>query len=390
MIFRVPELSDAEMAVIREVDALKDRLRVLLHEPRRWDGSLRRLAMARAILGSNSIEGFTAPLDDVVAVDLGEQPLDPDQETTLALKGYRDAMTYVIQLATEPSFEYSAQLLKSLHFMMTGHDLRNRPGLWRTGTIYVRNDATGEIVYEGPDVDAVPSLVDELIARLNDEDGLPPMVRAAMAHLDLVMIHPFRDGNGRMARSLQTLVLARQGTLLPVFSSIEEYLGRNTQAYYDILATVGGGRWQPQRDALPWVRFILTAHLRQARTLVRRFRETERLWQQLEVIVREKGLPERVLFALHDAAHDFRVRRATYRASASDQEELTEQAATRDLRQLVEAGLLVAQGERRGRFYTASDTVRAIRRSIIDARDPQDESDPFVRSPAQDRLLPAT
>lgn len=390
MLFRTPDLGDAEMAVVREVDALKDRLRMLLHEPRRWDGSLRRLAMARAILGSNSIEGFTAPLDDVVAVDLGEEPLDPDQETTLALKGYRDAMTYVIQLATEPSFEYSAQLLKSLHFMMAGYDLRNRPGLWRTGTIYVRNDATGEIVYEGPDVDVVPSLVDELIARLNEEDALPPMVRAAMAHLDLVMIHPFRDGNGRMARSLQTLVLARQGTLLPVFSSIEEYLGRNTQAYYDILAIVGGGRWQPQRDALPWVRFTLTAHLRQARTLVRRFRETEQLWQELDAIVKQKGLPDRVLFALHDAAYDFRVRRATYRASASDQEEITEQAATRDLRQLVEAGLLVAQGERRGRFYTASDTVRSIRRSIIGSRDPQDESDPFVRSPAQDRLLPAT
>ena len=70
------------------------------------------------------------------------------------------------------------------------------------------------------------------------------MVRAAMAHLNLVMIHPFRDGNGRMARCLQTYVLACEQIVSPVFSSIEEYLGRNTPAYYNILDEVGGGSWR--------------------------------------------------------------------------------------------------------------------------------------------------
>ena len=61
----------------------------------------------------------------------------------------------------------------------------------------------------------------------------------------------------------------------PLFMSIEEYLGRNTQKYYDVLAEVGRGSWQPGNDARPWIRFILTAHLRQARTMLRRVRETE-------------------------------------------------------------------------------------------------------------------
>ena len=52
-----------------------------------------------------------------------------------------------------------------------------------------------------------------------------------MAHLNLAMIHPFSDGNGRLARCLQTLLLAREQIVSPVFSSIEEYLGQNTQAY---------------------------------------------------------------------------------------------------------------------------------------------------------------
>ena len=102
-----------------------------LHEPRRWSGSLRRLSFARNIQGSNSIEGYDAKLDDVAAVAMGEEPLDSTVETRLALEGYRNAMTYVLQRADDNDFECSAGLMKSLHFMMTGYSLANRPGRWR-------------------------------------------------------------------------------------------------------------------------------------------------------------------------------------------------------------------------------------------------------------------
>lgn len=52
---------------------------------------------------------------------------------------------------------------------------------------------------------------------------------------------------------------------------------RNTQAYYDALAKVGRGSWQPANDARPSVRFTITAHLRQARTMLTRVREADRL-----------------------------------------------------------------------------------------------------------------
>ena len=154
--------------------------------------------------------------------------------------------------------------------MMLQHSLKKMPGRWRPGDIYVVNEATDERVYEGPDALLVPSLIDELIAYLNSPSDCPVMVKAAMAHLNFTMIHPFKDGNGRMARALQTLVLSRDGTVSPVFSSIEEWLGRNTQAYYDILAQIGQGAWHPERDAHPWIQFCLTAHFQQAHTLVKR------------------------------------------------------------------------------------------------------------------------
>lgn len=70
-----------------------------------------------------------------------------------------------------------------------------------------------------PDHDAVPDLVQELVEALESDGTTPAIVRGAMAHLNLVMIHPFRDGNGRMSRCLQTLVLARERILAQELSS---------------------------------------------------------------------------------------------------------------------------------------------------------------------------
>ena len=65
-----------------------------------------------------------------------------------------------------------------------------------------------------------------------------------------------------------------------------------------MLADVGGGSWHPERDARPWVRFTLTAHLRQARTMLRRVNESEQLWVALDKLTQERRLPERAINAL--------------------------------------------------------------------------------------------
>lgn len=376
MLFAAPELDERERAVLAQIEDLKNKLRFQLNEPRRWSGSLRRLSFARNIRGSNSIEGFDAALDDAAAVAVREEPLDASAETRLALEGYRNAMTYVLQIAQEPQVEVSEALIKSLHFMMTLYDLKNSPGRWRPGAIFVRDEVSGDIVHEGADIDDVPSLMAQLVADLNTRED-PPIVRAAMAHLNLVMIHPFRDGNGRMSRCLQSLILAAEGVLSPVFMSVEEYLGRNTQDYYDILASVGGGTWQPSRDARPWIRFMLTAHLRQAQTLQRRVRESERLWSELERVRERLNMPERMIYPMFDAAYGLRIRNATYRAALSEEEEITEQTASRDLKALVDADLLVAKGERRGRYYVSGRELTALRTQIFDKRGPRVDSDPF-------------
>ncbi len=373
MLFETPALRPDETAVLTEIEDLRQSLSYALREPRRWTGALRRASFARAILGSNSIEGYVVGMDDALAVTNGDEPMDADAETAAALRGYREAMTYVLQLSDDPFFAYGVGLLRSLHYMMLSYNLDKSPGRWRGGPIFVENEETHQIVYEGPPAERVPTLMAELVDWLKAEEG-PGLVKGAMAHLNLAMIHPFRDGNGRMARGLQTLVLTREGILSPEFCSIEEFLGKNTPAYYAILGEVGGGSWHPERDARQWVRFALSAHFKQAMILMRRVREIERLWTALDEERERKGLPERTIVALYDAASGWRVTNATYRTGV----EIEDWTASQDLRRLVEAGLLVARGERRGRHYVRSQALFEIFRRTREPR--ADLEDPFTKT----------
>jgi Fic family protein len=370
MIFQVPAISEAELSVHGQIDQLREKL-VYAVSSRRWYGLLSRVSRAKAIQGSNSIEGYNVTVEDALAAVDGEEPLDAKGETWAAVLGYRNAMTYVLQLSDDKHFRYSGDLIKGLHYTMTSYDLVKHPGRWRPGPIFVQNELTGQRVYEGPDVETVPGLLDELVASLNESTTTPVMVRAAMAHLNLVMIHPFSDGNGRMARCLQSLVLARQGILAPEFSSIEEYLGRNQQGYYDVLAAVGAGSWHPERDASQWVRFCLTAHYRQAVTVLRRSREFQRMFDAVDELIEKLKLPPRTFGALADTAQGFRVVNSRYRSIA----EVSQNLASRDLANLCEVGLLEAHGERRGRFYTAGAPLREIRARTREQRFPI--PDPF-------------
>jgi Fic family protein len=183
------------------------------------------------------------------------------------------------------------------------------------------------------------------------------MVQAAMVHLNIAMLHPFSDGNGRTARCLQTAVLANEGINAPTFSSIEEYIGRNQQEYYDVLAEVGGGKWSPKNDSRPWIKFCLTAHYRQARTHLKRIEEVQKVYGIYADMVRDNGLNERCALGLLEASMGMRVRRASYTVST----DVSENTASRDLKAMSDAGLLISKGEKRGRYYEASLEVKKIR-----------------------------
>jgi len=373
-LFATPDPDLEDQRVIGEIHETRASLADYLRAPKRWNGLLRRTSTARAIQGSNTIEGYTVSDEDAVAAVDDEPPLSADEETWLEIIAYRRVLTYVLNVATEPGFVIDEAVLRSMHFMLLDHDLSKTPGRYRTKEIFVRDDKRGVNVYAGPDGEHVPELMRALSRSLSTPTPDDPLVRGAMAHLNLVMIHPFRDGNGRMARALQTMVLAQDQVVEPTFSSIEEWLGNNTQDYYDILAATGHGAWNPGNDATLWVKFNLRAHHMQAQTMRRRFNEAEIQWRKIDELVAAQRLNDRIGAALFDALIGLRVTRPSYVKLT----ELDERTATRDLVNAANTGLLEARGERRGRHYVAGEPLRQIQAELRAARKPLDDPYPTL------------
>ncbi|MEV6104139.1 Fic family protein [Streptomyces sp. NPDC051940] len=260
MLFETPHLSAADERVLGAIDAMRSDLRHQVRNvPLKRQQGLRQALTADAIAASNSIEGYRLDSRDVEDLLDGEQDVDASDENKAETLAYQQMMTYIQSLHDAPDFSYSKGQLNALHWMLQGHHGSRKAGQWRRGAMYVTDPANPRIAaYTAPDGELAPGLMAEFIDWLNEGDlDRPALIRAAMAHLSLVCIHPWPDGNGRMSRSVQTLLISREGILAPEFSSIEEWLGRpgNTWEFYKVLALTGGPVWSPDRDAAPWIRF---------------------------------------------------------------------------------------------------------------------------------------
>lgn len=95
LIYDIPRLGPPELGAVEKIRGLRDELRYYVAEPRRWTGSVRRILGARAIQGSNSIEGYDVTVEDAVAAIEGEEPTEAGLESWQAVTGYRRAMKYV-------------------------------------------------------------------------------------------------------------------------------------------------------------------------------------------------------------------------------------------------------------------------------------------------------
>lgn len=366
MLVRTPDLDADDHRVLGDIEAMREQLRLHVRATPRWTGQLRRNLAAAAIQGSNTIERITVSMSEARAAVEGQtMSSEVDTKTQAAILGYRDAMTYVQQTPSMPFFRYDEMLLSALHFMIQKYEMSKWPGRYRTGGIFVTSSDPLRPAYTGPDPELVPELMRELVEWLNQGDlDQPALVRASMAHVNLVSIHPWRDGNGRMSRCLHTLVLARDGVLAPEFSSIEEWLGHevNTLAYYQALQSRGETYQPGKADCHPWLRFALTAHHQQAQTVAARVDYSVQLWREMEELAVQRGLPERVVSALYAAAVG-ELRRTTYQAD----EDLTRDQAIRDVQALVRAGLVRARGNAATRVYLIDGVAREAHLAAMDA-----------------------
>ncbi len=349
MIYR---LQAADASLLEALDAARDQLIARSGIASPAVRRLRRQARTAAFSASTSIEGFAIP-PDAHALANREATGDLDDADRAALSCYALAMHHVETLARDPHFRWLDRVLLDLHFEACSFQRDRAPGLWRVGPVFVTRPG-GQSAYRAPSAGSVPELMAEVVSWLVDGDrDAHPAVRAAMAHLHLVSVHPFRDGNGRLARIVQSLVLARSGPLPPELGSIEPYLARHTDDYYAELIAAQGDSYDPARDASSWISFCLSGHLHEARARLAQLETGTRRWEALEGVVAERSWPDRLVIALEQALFDS-CSRGAYAVEAN----VSLATASADLRRLADAGWLVQVGKGRSVTYRASDALR--------------------------------
>jgi len=224
MISETPKLGSDLRSRLEELDGIRA---TLGHETGRrapWIGPLRRQVRASAFEGSTSIEGFSVAPGEAVALVGGEEPVDPGDASRMAVSCYARAMDHVGAMAGDPAFRWLDRVILDLHFDACSFQRDADPGRWRTGGVGVTG-SDGRFVYRAPDADDVPALMAETVEWLEHGDlDSHAVVRAAMAHLHVVSIHPFRDGNGRVSRLLLLLQCYHLGFEVGRYISIERLI----------------------------------------------------------------------------------------------------------------------------------------------------------------------
>lgn len=349
-LYETPTITSDRRRKLAEIDRLRTKLGDRIVPSERWVTAIRRQAKISAYASSTQIEGFVTPPERAAAL-LGDAP--PADVNDHAFVAYARAMQHVGVVAAEPSIDWSRRLLLDLHFDLCAFQPDGRPGALRNGPVFVTG-ARGDIAFTGPPAEQLDALLDELVVELADESG-HPLVRAAIAHLNLVSIHPFEDGNGRTSRVLQSLIIAASGESAPELGSIEGYLAEHTADYYAALESAQGGSFDPTRSAGAWLDFCLDAHQAQAKLRIELVDAAAARWQKLEELVASRGWPERIVIALEQGLVGGLTRSSYVRESG-----VAEPTASIDLRRLVDAGLMDSVGGGRSTRYVASASLRRL------------------------------
>ena len=362
MIYRTPRPDAALKAELAAFDVLLGELVAQASVAGGWLGTLRRQWRAASAESSIEIEGFHVPEDETLAIASGNEPTDPTDEDRMALSCYARAMDHVGVMSDDLVFRWVDRVVLDLHFDACSFQKDKEPGQYRRRAIEVTSPDGGPPAYVGPPAEQVPLLMGEIMDWLDHGDpDAHLIVRAAMAHLHLVSVHPFRDGNGRISRIIQSLVLARGGLMAPEFVSIEEYLGSNTSAYYATLQAVQGGSFQPERDATPFVRLCVEAHIAQAHRRRRQLAEAGARWAYLEKLVAQRDWPDRIVIALEQSLFQ-----GTDRAAYVAEADVSAPTASSDLRRLLDAGLISQLGRGPTTRYVASEHLARDVRDHLD------------------------
>jgi Fic family protein len=280
------------------------------------------------------IEGTGLTLEQAERLWKGDSVPEADPDDAKELLNYRKAFYFVSEYlkSGDPITE---GLVREIHKRLV-EGVRGgaaAPGAYRKIQNYVVNSATGQTVYTPPPAHDVPILMTILVDWLNCEKEIHPVLVSGIAQFEFVHIHPFLDGNGRVSRLLSTLCLYRAGYDFKRLFTISEYYDRDRSSFYRAIQTVR----ESGMDMTGWLEYFVEGLTTQLAEVKQRGEQAIRR----DVLVKQQGLSDRQARAL---GHILEHGGLTIQDFEGLCPEVNRRSLQRDLKAMVDKGLLVPEG----------------------------------------------
>lgn len=215
-------------------------------------------ARVLSITASSAIEGIIVPDADRAERIINRQTTRLRNRTEQELAGYRDAQDYLFQEDWRP---LNTGLLLHLHRLLFGHTEAGG-GQFKTADNLVVDrlpDGTTAVRFRPVSAAQTPFAVDDLISRYTEAINSGehhPVLLTGLFILDLLVIHPFEDGNGRVARVVTSALLAERGYTVGRYVSLEQMIAEAPETYYQSLLDSTHGWHESANDPWPWLGYF--------------------------------------------------------------------------------------------------------------------------------------
>lgn len=245
---------------------------------------LRKIAVIQSTEASNSIEGIF--VSDARLKKLMDEKVTPENRSEAEIAGYRDVLE-TIHISSD-GIQVNPNIIQQLHQYLMKYSTTSG-GKWKsTDNIIEENLPSGEKIIRFKPVEAwrTPDAMTELCDLYNkkkDQGKIPELVLIAAFILDFLSIHPFSDGNGRMARLLTLLLLYHFDYQAGKFISIERVIEETKEQYYETLYISSQGWHEGEHDLIPWIDYLLTVILKSYTLFAERVgtvKEYKRGWKE--------------------------------------------------------------------------------------------------------------
>jgi Fic family protein len=280
------------------------------------------------------IEGTHLTLDQAELLMQGKRVRGADPDDVKELLNYKKAFGFVSEYLDDGG-PITEGLVREIHKRLV-EGVRGgaaAPGEYRKVQNYVANSITREVIYTPPTAHDVSIMMAELVDWLNRERDIHPVLVSGIAQFQLVHVHPFLDGNGRTSRLLSTLCLYRAGYDFKRLFTISEFYDRDRVAFYRAIQSVR----EKGMDMTGWLEYFikgLTVQLAEVR-------EKGEQAIKRDVLINERNLSDRQAKAI---GYILEHGSATIQDFEQLCPEINRRSLQRDLRNMVEMGLLVSEG----------------------------------------------